>query len=187
MSAIQLFHQDGVAAGVWYCNTCRAIYPGELGAENCHGNGTCACGKPTQNRFSRQCIDCESRDWRERLDREEADRFEKATKVRAADWKGDQIYWKDEYFSSIDDFLECHEDTPLPLYVWAAVDQGAPKADIDDLLDRVVEGLWDDADYGDLNGVEELQQTVEAFNEANKCLVVYTPDFSTAILMDAHA
>ena len=118
---------------------------------------------------------------------EEADRFEKASKVHAADWKGDQIYWKDEYFSFIDDFLECHEDTPPPLYVWAATDRGAPKANVDDLLDRVVEGLWDDADYGDLNGVEELQQAVEAFNEANKCLVVYTPDFSTAILMDAHA
>ena len=129
MSAIQLFHQDGKPSGVWYCDICQSVYTNELAADNCHGNGVCACGKPTPAtyRFTRQCIDCESRDWKERMAREEAERFEKAAKVHAADWKGDQIYWKDEYFSSIDDFLECHEDTPLPLYVWAAADRGAPQ------------------------------------------------------------
>jgi hypothetical protein len=121
--------------------------------------------------------------------REEAERFEKAIKIHAADWKGDQVYWKDKYFSSIEDLIEsCDSDlidgAPLPTYVWAAVNQGAPKADLEDFLDRVVQGMWDDADYDDLNGVDELQAAVDAFNKANEGVAVYMVDFSTAILLD---
>ena len=189
MSAVQLFHQDGKPSGVWYCDLCRSVYLDELTAENCHSNGVCACGKPTLNRFFRQCAECDSRDWKERMAREEAERFEKAIKIHAADWKGDQVYWKDEYFSSIEDLIEsCDSDlidgTPLPTYVWAAVNQGVPKADLEDFLDRVVQGMWDDADYDDLNGVDELQAAVDAFNKANEGVAVYMVDFSTAILLD---
>lgn len=149
----------------------------------------CACGKPTLNRFSRQCAECDNRDWKERMAREEAERFEKATKIHAADWKGDQVYWKDEYFSSIEDLIESYDSdlidgTPLPTYVWATVDRGVPKVDVEDLLDRVVEGMWDDAGYDDLNGVDELQAAVYSFNLANNGVTVYMVDFSTAILLD---
>ena len=189
MSTIQLFHQDGKPSGVWYCDLCRSVYLDELTAENCHGNGVCACGKPTLNRFSRQCAECDNRDWKERMAREEAERFEKATKIHAADWKGDQVYWKDEYFSSIEDLIESYDSdlidgTPLPTYVWATVDRGVPKVDVEDLLDRVVEGMWDDAGYDDLNGVDELQAAVYSFNLANNGVTVYMVDFSTAILLD---
>ena len=44
--------------------------------------------------------------------------------------------------------------------------------------------MWEDAAVDDLNGVDELQTAVDAFNEANKSVTVWMVDCSTAILVE---
>ncbi len=43
--------------------------------------------------------------------------------------------------------------------------------------------IADPVDYDDLNGVEEFKSAIEKFNDANKDVVTYEPDYSTAILL----
>lgn len=185
MSAIELFHQDGHSAGVFYCSNCRSVRDTQAMAEGCCGDRLCACGKPTKSRYAEQCRECDSKAWRERMAREEMERYEKAVKINAADYDGDQVFWGDKYFDSVDDAVEHAESggMPIPEYVWATKDQGVRKARIEDLLDQVIESMWEDADYDDLNGIPELEKAISEFNEANSGVVVWMVDFSTAILI----
>lgn len=67
----------------------------------------------------------------------------------------------------------------------AAKNIGLRKATTEDLIERVLEGAWEDADSDDLNGLDELQTAVNAFNEANSGIDVYMVDYSEAIVLDA--
>jgi hypothetical protein len=44
--------------------------------------------------------------------------------------------------------------------------------------------MWEDAELGDLNGVDELQAAIDAFNKANRPVVCWMVDYSTAILIE---
>ena len=186
MPAIELFHQDGRTAGAWYCEKCRAVHGTEEGATLCHGESLCACGKPTRSRYDNQCQDCNSKAWRERMDREEMARYEKAVKVPQAEWTGYQVFWDDRYFDTVEEAVEHAEADggSTPEYIWAAKNQGVPKATIEDLVSRLVEDMWEDAEVDDLNGVDELQTAVDAFNEANKSVTVWMVDYSAAIIVN---
>jgi hypothetical protein len=153
-------------------------------AEECCAERLCACGKPLRC-YSLECDECDRREFKAK----EEERFEKATKVLAKDWTGEKCYYKHNYFETIDEFLEWAEnnfinESQYPKYIWNAKNQGVDKADLGDLLERVVESMWDDADYNDLSGVDELQAAVDAFNEANESVKSYMVDFSTAILLE---
>ena len=185
MPAIELFHQDGKPAGIFYCSNCMVVASSQDMAESCCGERLCACGKPIASKHRAACYDCDNKAWHERMDREEMARFKKAAKVNAADYTGDRVFWGDDCFESIEEAIERAEDGggPVPKYLWAAKNQGVPEARIDDLLDRLIEGMWEDADYNDLNGIPELEKAIAEFNEANRGTPVWMVDFSTAIVI----
>ena len=188
MTAVELFHKDGHSANVWYCGKCRIVAKTQEGAEKCCAERLCSCGKPLR-RYSLKCNECDHRDFKAKCDREEEERFDKATKVLAKDWDGEQCYYEDHYFETVDEFMEWAEDNFIneshyPDYIWNAENQGVRKADIEDIITNCVDSLWEDADESDLNGVDELQAAVDAFNEANKSVKCYMVDFSTAIILD---
>lgn len=116
----------------------------------------------------------------------DAERFAKAKKVDS--WDGG-VFYGDEYFASMDDVIDhlASNGDEWPEFVWAA----APKRVITDLrVSEVVEGDisdrgWEDMDTSDLDGVDELQAALDKFVEANKDVVSYELDYSTAILMAA--
>jgi hypothetical protein len=70
-----------------------------------------------------------------------------------------------------------------PEYVWACKNIGVPLATTESLYENLLENMWEEADVNDLNGVDELEDAVTAFNEANKSIHVYHPDYSKAILI----
>lgn len=183
---IELFHQDGKSSGVWYCGECRAVSTSKESADACHGERLCDCGKPTTTRYNGKCADCDSKAWRERMDREELAQYEAATKIPEAEWTGDQVFWGNRYFETVDEAVEHAESggMPTPEYIWAANNIGVKKADIEDLVTRIVEDMWEDADVADLNGVAELQSAVDAFNETNKGVIVWMVDYSKAIIIE---
>jgi hypothetical protein len=184
--ANQLFHADGKPAGIWYCSECRSVNSDERTAQSCHGITHCEkCGKELGKRqpyYRVLCEECDRAQWRDRLAKEEFERYTKATKIRASEYTGPQVFFNDHYYESVEDAIDgC--DIP-PEYVWAAKDIGLRKACIDDLTERVLEEAWDDADIDDLNGVEELQKAVDAFNEANAGISVYMVDYHEALVLD---
>ncbi len=189
MPAIELLQQDEKGlrtAGVWYCSKCRCVYGDQQAAQGCHGVKLCACGQPTSSKYSKQCQSCSDREWHERVDREESQRYEKAAKVNAADWQGEQVFWGDRYFETVEEAVEFaqDDDMPAPEYIWAAKNVGVPKARREDLIDRILEGMWEDADEYDLEGILKLQAAIDEFNLANSGVAVWMVDYSTAILIN---
>jgi hypothetical protein len=196
MSAVELFHQDGHSAHVWYCDKCRHVADTKKKAEECCTGRLCSCGKPVRH-YSIRCDECDSRDFKAKCEREENERFEKATKVSANDWTGDQCYYEDHYFESVEDFMEWAENnfvkwaennfvnpSHYPNYIWQASNQGVRKADIEDVIANCVDSLWEGAGCDDLNGVAELQSAIDAFNKANESVTVWMVDYSTAIVLE---
>lgn len=124
------------------------------------------------------------REWKARDDAAEAKRFAKAEKITEADYKGEMVYLDDRYFSDVEDAIDSYLPGQEPEYVWACKDQGVPQANADSIYENLLDNMWEDADVDDLNGVDELKAAVKAFNEANRSITVFVPDYDTAILVE---
>jgi len=186
--AIELFHQDGHSAQVWYCSKCRCVAKTKEEADRCCGPRFCSCGATLHSQYAIQCNDCDNRKWKEQAAKDEAERFAKATKIAESDWAGEQCYYNDHYFDSPEEFREWAENEfseteQLPAYIWNARNQGVRKANREDLIDDILSDLWEDAAEDDLNGITELQAAIDAFNQANESVCCWMVDFSTAIVL----
>jgi hypothetical protein len=185
-TAIELFHADGKPSGIWYCSECRSVHNDQRLAQSCHGTTHCKdCGKELGKRqpyYRTQCEECYSKEWRERMAKEEFERYTKATKIKASEYTGPQVFFGDHYYETVEDAIDQCEKPPE--YVWSAKDVGLRKATIEDLIERILEEAWEDADSGDLNGVEELEKAVDAFNDANSGVSVYMVDYNEALVLD---
>ena len=185
MSAIELYKQDGTTAGIFYCSECRIVHLTKEEAEFCHGERICACGKKIESIHSRQskCGDCDNLEWREKMHKQEAERFEKSKKITEAEYTGDHVYCGDEYYDSVEDAIDQYDERQEPEYVWACQDKKLPTVDLEDVTCNLIDNMWDDAGTSDLNGIEELEAALKAFNEANESIQLWEPDYSTAILV----
>jgi hypothetical protein len=181
-SAIGLYKQDGTAACAFYCSECRAIFQTEEEAANCHSERLCACGGKLE-RFYATCASCRDKEWREKEAVKERERFAAAAKITEAEYGEGMVYHADNYYESVEDAIDGYLEGQEPEYVWACKDIGVIGATTESLYENMLDNMWDDADVYDLNGVNELEAAVTAFNEANKNISVWEPDYSTAILV----
>lgn len=186
ITAIELFHGDGRNSGIWYCSECRAVFNDGFMAQRCHGVTHCeTCGVSLGKRaphYQKQCNECDRKDRVARQVKEEFDRYAKAVKIASSDYTGPQIFFNDQYYETIEEAIDqCDEP---PEYVWAAKNIGLRKASTEDLIERILEEAWEDADSDDLNGLDELGVAVDAFNEANSGTDVYMVDYCEAIVLD---
>lgn len=181
--AIELFKEGGVPAGVFYCSECRAVFGSREQATNCHGERLCVCGNKIEVRYHSECSSCWSKKSRDEEAKREAERFEKANKIPAAEYTGEMVYDNDKFYTEIEDAIDPYLPGQEPEYVWACTDVGVPRATTESLYENLIENMWEDADVSDLNGVEELEAAMTAFNEANKGIHVYQTDYTTAILV----
>lgn len=184
--AIELFHSDGKPSGIWYCSECRAVHADQHKAQSCHGITHCGtCGKEIGKRqpyYRTQCDECSNNEWREKQAKEEFERYTKAVKIKASEYTGPQVFFGDRYYETVEDAIDGFDDPPE--YVWSAKNVGLRKASIEDLIERILENAWEDADIDDLNGIEELESAVDAFNEANAGIPVYMVDYNEALVLD---
>jgi hypothetical protein len=184
MSAIELFKADGKAAGVFYCSDGRAVFPSKEQAELCHGERLCGCGKKIGTGYKAKCDECDSLEWRTKESSKERERFEVATKIKASEYAGDHVYCGDSYYDSVDDAIDVILEGQEPEYIWACQDKSLPTVDLEDVTFNLLDNMWEDADTSDLNGIDELEAALTAFNEANKSVRMWEPDYSTAILIE---
>lgn len=188
MNAIELFHQDGKSAGVFYCAACRIVKRTKSEAEECCSPVKCKdCGNVVEIKYtfrpiSVQCDSC-SRDERARIEQKRFDKAEKLTK-----WDGPvycEGHGRNGYAKSVSEMLDYLEDVEeRPKYVWACTIKHFVNADISDITERLADDAYEDFDPDDLNGLEELNVAIKAFNEANQGAVSWEPDFSKAIPLD---
>ena len=182
--AIELFKQDGTAAGIFFCSQCRIVYASKEQAQWCHGERICGCGaKITQGYYQRKCGECDTKEFRAKQAAKESERFENAAKIKAADYTGEHVYCGDQFYDSVDDTIDQYLEGHEPEYVWACTTHGLPAVDLEDVTTNLLESMWEDADTSDLNGLEELEVALIAFNKANESIRLWEPDYSTAILI----
>jgi len=178
MNAIELYHHDGKSTGVFYCTECRCVKRTKEEADKCCEPTKCQyCGKESGRQYYLSCESCD----RANQDKEEAERFDKAEKK--TEWDG-WVYYEDEYYESVEYYLESCDDLPVPAYVWACKENHFAVADVSDITDRIEENGYEDFDGDDLKGLDDLKAAIEKFNEANKDVVSYEPDYGVAILLN---
>ena len=184
MKAIQLFHKDGRSASVWYCEKCLCVAATESVAESCCRPYKCReCGEETENRMLR-CNSCRSK-----LDAaREMEKFAKSAKVTA--WDGwifvEGLGYRDGFFESVGDLHDfCGDDEiAIPQYAWTCTPTQFAFIDFSEIEQGICENnAYEDFDPGDLNGVDEIKKAIDAFNESNKELVSYSPDYSKSVLL----
>lgn len=199
MNATELFHQDGKSTGIFYCAKCRNVARTQAEAEKCCAPTFCAdCGKETERRSCDRCNNC----YPAYRQKEDAKRRAKhlAGAALVKDYAG-AVFWdgtpgdvarassyfssgdNDGFFIDMDDLLnaieEADEPVDRPEFVFCCTERPFHlnlSSAIESACDDMHEGAMDDID-----GVEELQVAVDAFNERNKGVVSYGPDFSRKV------
>lgn len=184
MNATELYHQDGRPSGVWFCGECRGVSAAKEQADKCCEIPRCPdCGKAVDRKYWLRCTDCE----RVNEAKKEAARFEKAE--QRTEWDG-WVYregtGREGFHESISDFLEdweCRDDATKPAYVWACKKVHFAAANISDITERIADNAYEDFSTDDLHGLDDLEAAIARFNEANKDVVSYEPDYGIAILL----
>lgn len=181
--AVELYTKEGKATGVYYCSECEQVFANRDRAQECHGERFCECGEKA-DRYYQQCQKCiHAKFMKQRAD-EEAERFEKASKVKPEEQDSEMFFFADKYFNDIQEVIDYYEDNNSPEYVWPCKNVGVPSVDLEDVTCNLIDNMWEDADLSDLYGVVEIEAALKAFNEANKSIKVWEPDYSTAILVE---
>ncbi len=182
MNQTQLNRPDGAAAGAFECSLCRRIWTDPSSAERC-----CRCGICEQplvgqekNRFQHEA--CRAR-------REAEELIKRIAEAKLVDTvECEYVYmagygYDDGFFTSMEEFVQQmidQEGDDIPEFVFTCVQRPFRKADIDDVIERCTEESFEGA-ADQLDGVKELEVAIASFNEANKGMVSYEPDFTRKI------
>ena len=187
MSALELFHQDGKPAGIFYCSECRIVHLTKVQADRCHGQITCQCGRIVTERYYENCEECRRAENR----RKEAERLEKAEIVSGYDgW----IYTdavngtQDGFFESVSDLVEwCEENDgedgeaiAIPEFAYCCNDKPPQRVDIDDVLEQMFTDSFEDAQDHAVE-TEPLRVALDTFWRANMHIVSYCPDYKRKV------
>ena len=174
---------DGTEVSIWACGKCGYVRNGEENAKNCC---TCStCGKELKHGAFGDCDDCRRRKWAER----EAERIDKAEKLET--WDGWVFYdgaanGNDGYFESLDDLIDWLEGEGIkpenwPEYVFCCKVVPFPAVDLDDIVDRIMDELPEGYEREHLVGLDLLEEAINDFNESNKHLISYKPDYTKVV------
>jgi hypothetical protein len=182
MEATELFHKDGKSAAIFYCGKCRIVHKTAKKAEACCKNYLCSnCGEDTQGRLYLCCEKCR----RVQDHQGELDRFKKAQKVNSNQWCGPIESINGEYYANVDEFLELADCDEESEYVWACDTMLVVDLNIDTVLKRCIDedSVYEDFDFDDLCGYDELEIALNKFNDANKGLKSWHNNFKTAVIL----
>ena len=173
MNATKLFHADGKPAGIWYCTACRLVARTQDAADRCCMPVLCACGVPVKPGWTICSTCCEAAE----AAKEKA-RFEKATKL--TNWDGPVMTPAGDFLEGLED-LDGTLEEELPAYVWACNKVPVVALDLDNILEDAPPDASAGFPGGDLTGVAEVGQALEAFNVANAGVVEWELDYTRAV------
>jgi hypothetical protein len=184
MNAYKLFKQDGTPTNVWMCEACDRGWVAVDGrgiAERCCRCDV--CGEPLDKKtdYSHRHRECQTLRDKQLYDT----RIETAVKLDS--WDGPVFNDHDgngderDYYASLGDMVEAIEDEDgiMPEYVFVCDAVPAVQLCIIDILERFVD--LDEDRNCDLTGEPELEAALDAFNESNKSIVTWNPDYTRVV------
>lgn len=193
MNAYYLHKPDGTPTDLSTCGVCGKLARGATNFDISERCCTCYdCGLPLsgdERRFANTCLYHRACDDKRRTEREAA-RLDKAELVSDydgpvyADGYGGGSYGE-AYFADIDEFAEAAEDAleegvHLPDFVHCCKSRPVAGLDLGRILESHCEDAFEDA-FDHLNGVDELQTAVDAFNTLNAGVLSWEPDYSRKV------
>ncbi len=161
------------------CGNCGTFYSTIAGedkarrnAERCHNSiRTCEkCGAEVKadRRKCESCDRAENDEFRENSAKKELARFEKAPKVKLADYKGEYLWFPgsmigNDGFLRSDEVEDDFEDDEMPEYAWACGSFGL-RMDADSIIENALDNHHEDAgeNVGDEDR-KELQAILDAW------------------------
>ena len=186
MNSIQLFHEDGRPADVWYCEKCSRVGVTKAESDNCCRDWTCKqCGDVTR-RYWTECDKCR----RERQMAESIARLEKAEEIS---WDRQFMLFSEQLRNSRDGWYYTLDDVhdeiaerrsedaefEAPDFVFASIKR-VKGLDLDRAIESMCEDTYEDAEVTDTEALKKLQDAVDEFN--TKCAIVYfDPDYSRKV------
>jgi hypothetical protein len=179
----------------WFCEKCEIIHQDRDLAEKCCKPNICACGTEISEKYYLVCASCRTK---QDITREK-DLFDKAEKL--TEWDGpvycDGYGSNEGYFETVEDFLDQFEETyeefrnsepeknlKLPEYVWCCDSIPLANLDLDEILENSTQEAYDGFEYSGFKGLEELRAAIDKFNEINKDVVSWTPNYKKALLLE---
>ena len=186
MNPIELHLPNGQPARVYACSQCKRIQGNESEAQKCCSQTICICGSVIDQKYHLLCTRCELL----KSAADELDRFRQAHKIQASDYQ-DWVYrdgaGNNGFAESPEEWLESwrdlHGDEEPPKYVWACRKNHFAFTDIETITEPIEDRGYEDFEARDLNGIPELEAAIKAFNDANRDLVSYEPDYTRVILL----
>jgi len=167
----------GRHAEVWACGNCRYVRHEEADAERCCTppiypcRGGCGATVPyTQG----ECPACA----RARINKEEADDYEKAEKVPVLKYDGEHVCLLGGTYKSVEDVLD-DEEEDQPAWAWAVTYMGVPRIDAAELMYDKLEEYYDGASE-DLD-IEDLQKRIDKWCDAQD-FTAYIEDRSRVVV-----
>ena len=182
MNAEELFKGGGKSSGIFACGECSNLYRNKNVAEVCCEGKTCTrCGKLNEHSIWSLCDACLLVKAQDR----EAKRLAKAEKTPATEYGGWVTDGADGYWETVDYYLEdCDtNDEPYAAYLWACTAVPFVRINVDGLIEDIERNGYEDFSGPDLNGVDELEEAIAAFELRNKDTVRYECDYSRAIII----
>jgi len=149
------------------CLNCNKVYLKEDIAKDCCAPKFCqSCGKQLNN-YMLKCDSCI-----------EKQRFEKAEKLN--EWEG-KVYHNDEYYDSVEEFIESCEDNEneIPEYIYVAEPRKWKGLNID--LDSQLEDEYEDA-IENIVEITELEEFLKKWNEKQN-IISFVPNFKKVVMI----
>lgn len=196
MDAMNLLLPDGRPSKVWACGVCGEPCEDETHAIACCGPVPCRyCGKPTDKKMTASYgrpYEYHEACWIEDRDKRAARRMAEAEKLESWDgpvWIDGGPGESDEYYETFAEYLRDIEpeswnaegQSPYrPQFVYLAMRRDYDGMDAFTILEHESEDKFEDF-LGCVEGKAEFRAAVQAFNEANKDLHWYEPDYTRAV------
>ncbi len=183
MNGTELFKKDGSETGVFFCQQCRLVHRDKPHADLCCAPRLCECGA-SMDKYRTKCESC----WDLEQRNHEAKRF--ASAAHLADWDG-PVYragcgGNEGFHASLSDFWDWANDQDAtestPSYVWTCDKEPVVKLDVRHVLENATDGAYEDFSYDDLTGIDELKAAMDRFNETNKDVVSWVPNYTRAVV-----
>jgi len=150
------------------CLVCNKAYLKEKIAQDCCSPKFCqSCGKQLEYKYMLKCVSCI-----------EKQRFEKAEKL--SEWNG-KVYDNDEYYDSVEEFIETCEDNEneIPEYVYVVEPRKWKGLTID--LDSQLEDEYEEA-IENIVEITELEEFLKKWNEKQN-IISFVPNFKKVVMI----
>jgi len=188
-TAVELYkkHEDGTMepCGIFYCSQCRIVHEPK---KRLNGAMVSDC-VPAERKshgvtFSANVTNASIRNGKKKSARKKRRVSRPLQRSRNLSTLAITSIAEISTYDSVEDAIDQYLVGQEPEYVWACRTHGIPTVDVEDVTTNILDNMWDEADINDLNGVEELEEALKAFNKANESIQLWEPDYTTAILVE---